>query len=140
MKKLGIAVLAGLGLLLLVVLASVGRLGCNAHEQAQRVVEKTIDADNVIYNYEYFKDQYRAILAMDQKVQIAKDALDKFEKDAGPRKDWDLRDKEEHSRLVSNVTGTENMKKDMVAQYNANASKVNRNIFMGKDTPQRIEE
>jgi len=103
-------------------------------------MEKTLDSDNIILNYEYFKDQHRAILAMDQKIKIAQDALDKFEKDAGPRKDWDLRDKEEHSRLTANVTGTMNMKKDMVAQYNANASKTNKNIFMGKDVPQRIEE
>lgn len=140
MRRFGLAVMVVFGILLLVGLASLLRFGCYAREQAHQVMEKTLDSDNIILNYEYFKDQHRAILAMDQKIKIAQDALDKFEKDAGPRKDWDLRDKEEHSRLTANVTGTMNMKKDMVAQYNANASKTNKNIFMGKDVPQRIEE
>jgi len=107
--------------------------------QAMRVVEKTLDADNVIYNYEYFKQAYQDIHAMDKKIEIAQQALDNFLKNAGPRDKWDFRDKEESNRLETNLAGVRNVRTEMVATYNARVRMVNRSIFMGKDVPQQVE-
>jgi hypothetical protein len=107
--------------------------------QAGKIVEKTIDADNVIHNYEYFKQAYQDVQAADKKIAIAEAALAQFVKDAGSRDKWDFRDKEEHQRLTTNVTGVKSHRADLVATYNARAKMANRSIFMGKDVPQQIE-
>ena len=109
-------------------------------EQATKIVEKTLDADNVIYNYEYFKQAYQDIKAMDLKIATAQSAVEEFNKSAGPREKWDFRDKEESSRLNSNLVGAKNIRNDMVATYNARSKMVNRSIFMGRDVPAEIEQ
>lgn len=119
--------------------------GCALHlvlypaNQAVKVYEKTLDADNIIYNYEYFKQQYQDILAIDKKIINAKSELDNFIS-LTPRQNWDFQDKQEYSRLTTNLTGLKNVKNEMVATYNARANMVNRKIFMGKDVPAQISE
>jgi hypothetical protein len=107
--------------------------------QAAKVVEKTLDADNVIYNYEYFKQAYQDIGAIDKKIVTAQAAINEFSESAGSREKWDSRDKEESARLKTNLTGLQNVRNDMVATYNARAMMVNRSIFMGKDVPASVE-
>lgn len=107
--------------------------------QAIKVYEKTLDADNMIYNYEYFKQQYQDILAIDKKIINAKFELDSFI-NLTPRQNWDFQDKQEYSRLTTNFTGLKNVKNEMIATYNARANMMNRKIFMGKDIPAQISE
>jgi len=106
--------------------------------QGKRIVEKTLDADNVIYNYEWFKRQFRAVNAIDKKIALQQEAVTNFEKSAGPRKEWTFEDKTEHARISSIVTGLGQQRADMVAEYNARANMANREIFMGKDCPAHI--
>ncbi|MFA6445757.1 MAG: hypothetical protein WCW14_00715 [Candidatus Paceibacterota bacterium] len=108
--------------------------------QATRVYEKMLDADNAIYNYEFFKQAYQDIKAMDEKIVTARAAVDQFVKDTGPRDKWDFRDKEESARLNTNLIGLKNVRNDMVATYNGRAKMVNRSIFMGKDVPSSIDQ
>ena len=134
----------GVRLILIVVVLAVViwgiRLFLMPAQQAARIAEKTLDADNVIYNYEYFKQAYQDIGAMDLKIATAGAAIDDFNESAGPREKWDFRDKEESARLRTNLTGLQNVRNDMVATYNARARMVNRSIFMGKDVPSLIEQ
>lgn len=111
----------------------------NPLHQAGRVVDKTVDADNVLYNYEYFKSQHREIQAMDAKIRDADAALHGFLADSGPRDQWDFSDKEEASRLRTVLYGMKNVRAEMAAQYNARANMANRKIFMGSDVPASIE-
>lgn len=119
--------------------------GCALHlvlypaNQAVKVYEKTLDADNMIYNYEYFKKQYQDVLAVDKKIINAKLELDSFV-NLTTRQNWDFQDKQEYARLTTNVTGLKNVKTEMVAEYNARANMVNRKIFMGKDIPAQISD
>jgi hypothetical protein len=108
-------------------------------EQATRVYEKTLDADNVIYNYEYFKQAVEDISAIDRKIVTAQNAIEQFNLNAGSREKWDFRDKEESARLATNLTGLKNVREDMVATYNGRARMANRSIFM-KGVPSSIDE
>lgn len=137
-------ILSIVGILLLLSLLGVGMGAChhliaNPLHQAGRVVDKTVDADNVVYNYEYFKSQYREILAMDAKIATADSSLHDFLANSGPRETWDFRDKEEASRLRTVLSGMQNVRAEMVAQYNARAAMANRKLFMGSDVPAAIE-
>ena len=98
-------------------------------EMNRDIIEKTYDADNAIYNYEWFKQRYEDIGAIEKKIENAKSDLVNFEERAGSMKDWRFEQDTEHSRLTSIVTGLKNQYEDLVAQYNARAKMVNRNIF-----------
>lgn len=127
--------------LVLILLSACGwafRMVMYPANQAQRIYEKTLDADNVIYNYEYFKQAYHDIKAMDEKERAARAELLSFTDSSGPRSGWDFRDKDEHARLSANVTGIQQVRAEMVSQYNARANMVNRKIFMGTDVPAQV--
>lgn len=93
------------------------------------IIQKTYNADNVIYNYEWFKNRYEAILAIDTKINNAEYSVTAFESSAGSRESWTFEDKTEHARLNSIVLGLKNQKEDLIAEYNARAKMENRNIF-----------
>jgi len=95
----------------------------------EKIIEKTYDADNVIYNYEWFKSTYEQIQADKTKIKTAQTAVDNFEFSAGDRSKWTFEDKNEDARLRSVVTGIQSHYEDLVAQYNARAKMANRNIF-----------
>ncbi|QIG68155.1 hypothetical protein EVB55_220 [Rhizobium phage RHph_Y68] len=103
------------------------------------MVTKTFDADNVIYNYEWFKRQYNDIVAFNQKIDIAQSQISRFEESAGPRTNWTFEDKQEANRLSSVVLGLRNQRESMIAEYNAKSSMVNRSIFKTGDLPERID-
>jgi hypothetical protein len=95
----------------------------------QQLIEKTYNADNVIYNYEWFKQQKEDIDAVASKINNASIAAENFRTSAGPRTDWTFEDKTEDARLQSVVTGLKQQREDLVANYNARAKMANRNIF-----------
>lgn len=106
--------------------------------QANRVIEKTFDADNVIYNYEWFKRQYQDINAMDIKIlNIRAQALD-FTTNNPDRASWTFEDKQEDSRLRSITLGLQNQRLSMVAEYNAKANMANRDIFRTSELPAQL--
>jgi len=138
-KVIGWSLLVAIvGVILIVALNGLGVFTYSV-QQTGEVVKKTVSADNVIYNYEYFKRQYQDVQAQDRKIELAKQVLDDFLKSAGPRENWDFRDKEEQQRLQANLTGLNNVRAEMRAEYNARSKMVNRNIFIGKDVPAEIE-
>ena len=135
-----------LGMVIALVLLALLQLGsclfrpvAHAAEQANRIFEKTVDADNVLYNYEWFKSQYQEVKSLERKVGIAEAAIASFEASAGPRAGWDFRTRDESFRLSANLSGVRNVRSDAVAEYNARARMANRSIFMGRDVPDHIE-
>ena len=88
----------------------------NVFNQAGRIVNKTIDADNVIYNYEWFKQRHEDIGAIESKIELSVNAVDSFESSAGERKDWHREDREEHARLSTVRLGLEQQRADLVAE------------------------
>jgi len=123
-----------------VVLVGTGFIA-NPLTQVGRVVNKTIDADNMIYNYEWFKQQYQDIQAIDKKILESTIAVTKLENDLGDRKDWHRLDREEHARLASVELGLKQQRADLVATYNARSKMTNRSIFKTGDSelPETIE-
>ena len=105
------------------------------------VIDRTLDPDNAIQNYEWFKQMYEDIQATDNKIVNAEMTTEQFKEDAGPRENWGFEDKNEHSRLNTVVLGLRNHRESMVAQYNARSRMVNRKIFKMFDTilPEKLE-
>ncbi|QGZ14211.1 hypothetical protein PP940_gp180 [Rhizobium phage RL2RES] len=102
------------------------------------VATKTFDADNMIYNYEYFKRQYYDIVAFNQKIDNAQRQITSFEDSAGPRTNWTFEDKQESNRLNSVVLGLRNQRENMIAEYNARSKMANRSIFKTGELPESL--
>jgi len=107
--------------------------------QGAKVIEKTMDADNIIYNYEWFKQCHEDVQATDVKIKNAKAKIKSFEESAGLRKDWTFEDKNEHSRLNSVLLGLQNYREDLVAKYNARSKMANRKIFKSGELPEKVQ-
>lgn len=108
--------------------------------QPARVISKTLDADNMINNYEWYKTQYNDFKAINQKIESAKAAVTQFKSELGPRKEWGYEDKTEAARLASIVTGLAYQKADIIAKYNARSQMANRTLFKTNDLPERLSE
>lgn len=106
---------------------------------AYEITNKTLDADNVLQNYEWFKQQYEDYIAIDKKINNAEQATKLFEESAGDRKDWTFEDKTEHARLNTITTGLKQQKEDIISEYNARSKMQNRALFKSKDLPFQLD-
>jgi hypothetical protein len=94
-----------------------------------KIVSKTLDPDNIIHNYEWFHDfngQYKSRLNQisGQKAMI---------------KDLGEVNNAEKVRLAQELSAIRQSCRDIVTRYNANATKTNRSIFMGREAPEKLE-
>lgn len=99
------------------------------------VIDATVNAQNAIYNYEWFKQQSEDIKANLNKINNANSAVVSFEASAGVRTSWTFEDKTEDARLRSVVLGLQNQQEQLVADYNARAKMASRNIFINGIIP-----
>lgn len=102
------------------------------------VAERTFNADNMIYNYEWFKRQVQDVKAIDQKINAAELALKGFESHAGDRANWKFDDRQEWSRLNNVLLGLTNQRAGMIAEYNAKTQMANRDLFRTGDLPNEL--
>lgn len=111
----------------------------NAIQTGHDVIDKTINADNAIYNYEWFKQQKQDIEVAKGQYQNALQTEDAFKASAGDRKDWTWDDKQEASRLASITLGLKNQIIQRTEDYNARAKMANRDIFRDGLLPDALE-
>lgn len=104
--------------------------GLNVLSQPGRVIQKTFDADNMIYNYEWFRQQYQDVAAMKVKISNSEAQLHSWLSTAPERSSWKIQDSQTHSQLNSIVLGQKNQLAQMIADYNSRASMANRSFFM----------
>lgn len=114
------------GLILAIIL--LGSLGwiVNLMSQPARIMSKTFDADNVINNYEWYRDAYGNYLARTAQVRQFKTLRD------------EEKNEQERSRLRIEMAAIQQSCRDLARRYNANADKVNRSIFMGTSVPSSL--
>ena len=105
-------------------------------ENAAKVYEKTLDADNVIFNYEWFKLQYNDYLSLKAKIEIAEEEADSYKQVS---EQWTDNQRKEYERLESIATGLKYQLQDVISEYNAKSSMLNRNLFKDKELPYRLE-
>lgn len=107
---------AVVGLVCVVAVGGVGFGALNLLSQPARVVQRTFDADNMIYNYEWFRQQFQDVQAMDRRIA---DFEAERASATGSEKD----------RIASIVMGLRSKRNQMVADYNARGQMANRSIF-----------
>lgn len=101
--------------------------------------DKVLNADNAIYNYEWFKQKFQDIEAGKKQLSNAMISLASFNSSMPiKRTDWGFEDKTEQARLNTIVLGLQNNLESMIADYNAKASMATRNIFINSVLPSFI--
>jgi len=108
-------------------------------ETAYDAQDKVLNADNAIYNYEWFKQQKEDIDAMGNKYENASQTLVDFMDVAGERSIWTFEDKTEYSRLNAVKLGIKNQLEQAIADYNARSKMATRNIFADGVLPSYID-
>lgn len=111
----------------------------NAVQTGHDVIDKTINADNAIYNYEWFKQQKQDIEVAKQQYQNALQVEDAFKASVGPRSEWTWEDKQEAARLSSITLGLKQQIIQRTEDYNARAAMANRDIFRDGLLTQTLE-
>lgn len=100
---------------------------------------KTLNADNAIANYEWFKQQYEDIEASKLQIENALNTVTNFEKSFPDKSKWTFEDKQEYSRLISIHLGLQNYTITLIADYNAKSKMANRAIFKNSIFPEFID-
>lgn len=102
--------------------------------------DKVLNADNAIYNYEWFKKQHGDIEASKKQLDNSRKTYASFTASLPEsRIEWSFEDKQEDARLRTVVLGIENNLEAQIAEYNARASMATRNIFEDSVLPSFID-
>jgi len=115
-------------------------LGCWGWKTTFGVVERVVNPDAIVQNYEWYEQQMRDIKAIEGQIKDAEAATKRFKDDNGPSKNWAFDQREEYARLNSHITGLSQARRSMIQTYNARASMITRNLWKSKTLPHQIEE
>jgi hypothetical protein len=92
-----------------------------------QIASRTLNADNIINNYEWFHDTNNAFIARTGQIATHKTII------------TGASDAQEKSRLTIELAAMQQSCRELVGKYNANATKSNRSIFMGTTTPVNLD-
>jgi len=127
---------AGLGIITLP-----GHVASNSVQTVHDVVDKTINADNALFNYEEFFNKYEGakmqainIKNTEKAIQILKDI---YGSDAIK---WPKDVRGDYSNLQQNIEGYKMMYQKITQEYNADSQKFNRNLFKSKSLPYMLPD
>lgn len=92
-----------------------------------RVASKTLETDNIIFNYERFFDQNKNFVA---RVAQIKEQASYLEAETDPA---------EKSMLRTEVSAMRQSCRELAASYNADSQKLNRNLFKSNSLPAALD-
>lgn len=93
---------------------------------ASGVVSRTLDPDNIINRYEWYHDAYGVYKSRVNQIQVSK-------------ADLAASDPAERNRVRIELRAQQQNCRQLAEQYNANATKTNQSIFMGRTAPRRLD-
>ncbi len=105
------------------------------------VVEKTLNPDNVLFNYEYFHDQFQSYNKLQSMLKTTIDTKETLIETIGKdRTKWSDYDKFDYLKLEQQEVAIRNQISECITKYNAESSKINVKIFKDKNLPYRLED
>ena len=128
MKIVGYFILALLGVASIGVVGSyIGTLA-NVATAPAKVINKTVDADNIIQSYEWFFDVNAAFNA---RLSQVRQYSDFFNEESDPS---------EKRKLRIEMSAMQQTCRELAEKYNANSEKMNKSIFKGWDLPDTLNQ
>lgn len=97
------------------------------------IIDSTMNADNAIDNYEWFKQQEQDIVAARQNANATRAQIEQFHSTYGDDPDdWSRTAENQHGELHQQLLGIQQQHNNYVADYNARSSMQNRAVFKDK--------
>ena len=94
---------------------------------ASGIMNKTLSADNVITNYEWFHNANGQYLSRVNQIKVSKTNMK------------DETDKPEQQRIRIDLNAQQQSCRDLATRYNANSEKINVSIFKGWSLPSTLD-
>jgi hypothetical protein len=107
--------------------------------QAGVVAERTLNADNVIYNYEWFHQHYMDWQTAGTNADAKERELNNALAIAGPANTWNLATQREISQLMVELSGLRAHRVNIANEYNAHTAMANRDIFRSRSLPTSLD-
>ena len=101
-------------------------------DSAGDIIGKTYEAENAVYNYEWFKQRFEDIKATETKISQTKQNMEDYRELYGNASEWDWQTKQDYNSLNKVYLGQQNYYEEIVATYNARSKMANREIFKDK--------
>lgn len=108
-------------------------------EQAGVIAERTLSADNVIYNYEWFHRHYTDWQSAGTNAEAKERELNNALSTAGPASSWNLATQREINQLRVELSGLRAHRVTIANEYNAHTAMANRNLFRSRNLPERLD-
>ena len=109
-------------------------------DTAYQIVDKTLDADNVLQNYEFFKQQYQDYKSLGSTVSLTLKQVEDYKSQLPKtRAEWSESDKNELDRLNIVLAGQRQQLNNIASEYNAKSKMQNRSLFKTKELPYELE-
>lgn len=100
------------------------------------LVNKTLNADNVIYNYEQFKRDAENVRAFEANYETNRAAYDQLKEELGSdRASWTREDRAQLNTYQQAMVGNKTERNRLAAEYNAKSQMLNRELFKGDGLP-----
>ena len=128
MKGIKWVFIVGLFLLIATVILNLFGVIGSAATAPGRVLNKTLETNNIIHNYEWFYDVNASYEAKIGQISQFKEFYE-TEKDAKEKR---------HIRIE--MAAIQQVCRDLTEKYNANSSKMNRSIFKGWNLPEVLNQ
>lgn len=106
---------------------------------ARGVAARTLAADNVIYNYEWFHLRQGNVQALDVQIREKEGQLNRLQETLGSRSAWSRTDRSDFNQTETELLGLRSQRASIVAEYNAHAGMANRRLFLDGNLPERLE-
>ncbi|WCK57280.1 hypothetical protein PP175_29255 (plasmid) [Aneurinibacillus sp. Ricciae_BoGa-3] len=134
----GVLLVLGVGVFLGKLVLFPSHVANKAVDTAYGVTDKTLNADNALTNYEKFKDLYNGAKAQVMNIQNTKKSMADLKATYGVPTTWTKDVRDQQAFLQQNLDGYMMQYQSLVKEYNADSSKLNRNLFKDKNLPAEL--
>lgn len=103
---------------------------------ARGIVKQTVNADNVLYNYHWFYGEYNDYLALKSQYVIAQNQYKQYlALIPANSANWSYEEQSTVSQDQTIAAGLAEQVQQVIADYNAHSSEMDRNIFKAHNLP-----
>lgn len=108
-------------------------------DTTKKVVDKTLDTDNVVFNYEQFHDLYNGAQQQVQNIKNVEKQIEELKDLYGEdATKWPEDVRKDYAHMKETIEGLQMQYNNLVSQYNSNSEKLNRKLFKDKNLPYEL--
>lgn len=103
------------------------------------IVDKTMNADNALFNYEQYYDLYQGAKQQVMNINNCQKQIDNLKKTYGEdTSKWTKDIRNDFAFQQQTIEGYLMQYQKIVSEYNSNSQKLNRNLFKAKELPYEL--